>query len=152
MKANKALAYWDARVSWWASFTATFVSCNLFHILNYIQKDTKCFMNSLNNEMHRKDHFTSCNPIKTGKNKVNFHCTWPNANYFCVFHSNEYVNNISANMLKTNFLTSYMQMTKKNPGHLEFFICLPRWLCRMLLLLNMSHVTCKSYVIANQAL
>ena len=102
--------------------------------------------------MHRKDHFTSCNPIKTGKHKVNFHCTWPNVNYFCVFHSNEYVNNISVNMLKTNFLTSYMQMTKKNPGHLEFFICLPRWLCRMHLLLNMSHVTCKSYVIANQAL
>ena len=48
------------------------------------QKNTKCFMNSLNNGMHRKDiwffqknHFTSSNPIKTGKHKINFHCTWP---------------------------------------------------------------------------
>ena len=48
------------------------------------QKNTKCFMNSWNNGMHRKDiwffkknHFTSSNPIKTGKHKINFHCTWP---------------------------------------------------------------------------
>ena len=55
-------------------------------------------------------------------------------------------------MLKTNFLTSCMQMTKKNPGHLEFFICLPHWLCKTHLPLNVSDVTCKKNVIANQAL
>ena len=47
------------------------------------------------------------------------------ANDACVFHSKECVNTISVNMLKTNFLTSCMQMTKSNPERLEFFICLP---------------------------
>ena len=69
------------------------------------------------------------------------------ANDACVFCPKECVNNISVNMLKTNFLTSCMQMTKKNPGRLEFFFCLPRWLHRTYLLLNMLYVTCKSYVI-----
>ena len=48
------------------------------------------------------------------------------ANDACVFRPKECVNNISVNMLKTNFLISCMQMTKKNPGRLEFFFCLPR--------------------------
>ena len=49
-------------------------------------------------------------------------------------------------------MTSCMQMTKKNPGHLEFFICLPHWLCKTHLPFNVSDVTCKKNVIANQAL
>ena len=132
-------------------------SSHVVYFISWIifQKNTKCFMNSLNNGMHRKDiwffqknHFTSSNPIETGKHKVNFHCTYLSyANDACVFRPKECVNNISVNMLKTNFLISCMQMTKKNPGRLEFFFCLPRWLHRTYLLLNMLYVTCKSYVI-----
>ena len=48
------------------------------------------------------------------------------ANDACVFRFKECVNNISVNMLKANFFTCCMQMSKKNPGRLEFFICLPR--------------------------
>ena len=73
------------------------------------------------------------------------------ANDVCMFRSNECVINVSVKMLKTNLLTSSMQMTKKNSG-LEFFFCLLCWHKGMHVLLIMSHVTCKSYVKANQAL
>ena len=46
------------------------------------------------------------------------------ANNASVFCSKECVINISVKMYKTNLLTS-MQITKKNPGCLEFFFCLP---------------------------
>ena len=45
------------------------------------------------------------------------------ANDVCMFCSNKCVINVSVKMLKTNLLTSSMQMTKKNSG-LEFCFCL----------------------------
>ena len=135
-------------------FVVYFISWIIF------QKNTKCFMNSLNNGMHRKDMWFFQNIIspvviqlKLENVKLIFiTLDLSYANDACVFRSKECVNNISVNMLKTNFLTCCMQMSKENPGCLEFFICLPRWLRRTHLLLNVSHVTCKSSLIANQAL
>ena len=117
-------------------------------------------MNSLNNGMHRKDMWFFQKIISPAVIQLKLEniksifiaLDLSYANDAYVFHSKECVNTISVNMLKTNFLTSCMQMTKSNPERLEFFICLPCWLHRMHLLLNMLHVTCKSYVMADQAL
>ena len=130
-----------------SSLVVYFISWIIF------QKNTKCFMNSLNNGMQRKDmwfFYKIISPVVIQLKLENIKLIvialdLSYANDACVFRSNECVINVSVKMLKTNLLTSSMQMTKKNSG-LEFFFCLLCWHKGMHLLLIVSHVTCKSYV------